>query len=202
VTRPARRSWPLALLPALLAASPAGAEPIYRWTGGDGDVHFSQGIDSVPLPRRPAAVIIGHDPPPSRGPADVTPTLGTGRVTFTPGQPIIVTTRVNDSGSVRLILDTGATHTVINPAALSALGVSHDNALRGSLVGIAGRVETTAVRVDSLEVNGARYGPLLVVSHDTGLGPERGDGLLGRDFLDQFRITIDNIAGLLTLTPR
>jgi len=41
-----------------------------------------------------------------------------------------------------------------------------------------------------------------VISHDTGFGPEKVDGLLGRDFLDKFTITIDNAAGVLTLTPK
>jgi hypothetical protein len=40
---------------------------------------------------------------------------------------------------------------------------------------------------------------MLVVSHDTGF---RGDGLLGRDFLDHFSVTIDNGAGVVTLTPK
>ena len=57
-----------------------------------------------------------------------------------------------------------------------------------------------AVRVDSIEANGARYGPLLVVSHDTGFN--QGDGLLGRDFLDHFSVNIDNAAGIVTLTPK
>jgi len=56
------------------------------------------------------------------------------------------------------------------------------------------------VRVESIEASGARSGPLLVVSHDTGFG--QGDGLLGRDFLDQFSVNIDNTAGLVTLTPK
>ncbi len=54
----------------------------------------------------------------------------------------------------------------------------------------------------SIDVSGAKYGPLGMVSHDPGFGPGREDGLLGRDFLDNFAITIDNAAGLLTLSPR
>jgi len=51
------------------------------------------------------------------------------------------------------------------------------------------------------------YGPLIVISHDTGFGLEKFglekmDGLLGRDFLDNFTITVDNAAGVLTLTPK
>ena len=53
----------------------------------------------------------------------------------------------------------------------------------------------------SIEVEGARFGPLMVVSHDSGLGSGR-DGLLGRDFLDNFIVTIDSAARVVTLTPK
>jgi hypothetical protein len=39
-----------------------------------------------------------------------------------------------------------------------------------------------------------------VVAHDVELG--QADGLLGRDFLDRFQVSIDNQAGIVTLTPR
>lgn len=176
---------------------------IYRWVDAEGDVHYSQGIDSMPVRSRASAIIIGYDRPPEPSvPSDSKPQPGIGQVRFTPGQPIIVTARINDAGSAQLMLDTGATRTLINPAVLSALGVSHANALRASLKGVTGEADVEAVRLDSIDVGGAKYGPLLVVSHDTGFGPEKGDGLLGRDYLDNFTIMIDNAAGLLTLTPK
>jgi len=162
-------------------------------------------VDSVPLRFRPRAVIIGYDRPvPPEPSAASTPGLppGAGQVKFTPGQPIMVTARINDTGSVMLMLDTGAAHTLINPAALSTLGVSYANARRASLKGVTGDADAQAVRIESLDVSGAKRGPLIVISHDTGLGPQAGDGLLGRDFLDNFTITIDNAAGVLTLTPK
>jgi hypothetical protein len=55
--------------------------------------------------------------------------------------------------------------------------------------------------VESIEVEGARFGPLMVVSHDAGLGSGR-DGLLGRDFLDNFVVTIDSSARVVTLSPK
>jgi predicted aspartyl protease len=122
------------------------------------------------------------------------------RIGFTPGQPLIVAARINGGGPARLMLDTGAARTVINPAVLQALGVSYRDARRGAIKGVTGEAEVLAVRVESLEVEGAAYGPLLVVSHDTGFG--HGDGLLGRDFLDHFTVNIDNTAGVVTLTPK
>ncbi|HEV8438541.1 MAG TPA: aspartyl protease family protein [Methylomirabilota bacterium] len=189
-------------LAALLSQPRVATAQIFRWTDADGTIHYSQGIDSVPPSRRASAVIIGHDRP-SPSPGAATPAaaqVSGGQITFTPGQPIMVTARINDAGSAQLMLDTGAARTLINPTVLAALGVSYANSQRGTLKGVTGDAEVLAVRVESLEVGGARYGPLLVVSHDTGFG--RGDGLLGRDFLDHFTVTIDNTAGLVTLRPK
>ena len=170
-----------------------------------GRSHYSQGIDSVPLSVRSRAVVVGEDrPAPSPEPA-ATPAAsapGSGQVRFTPGQPIVVAARVNGGGPVQLMLDTGAARTVIHPTALAALGVSYQGSQRGTLKGVTGDAEVEAVKVDSIEVAGVTHGPLLVISHDTGFGADRGDGLLGRDFLDHFILTIDNAGGLLTLTPK
>jgi len=119
--------------------------------------------------------------------------VGIGRVRFTPGQPIMVSVRINGATPATLMLDTGATRTVINPKVLESVGVNYRDAQRGSIRGVTGEASVLAVRVESIEASGARSGPLLVVAHDTGFG--QGDGLLGRDFLDQFSVNIDNAAG-------
>ena len=193
------------ILAAAIAALPSEpvAAQIYRWVDGQGDIHYSQGIESVPPELRESAVIIGHDrpsPPPEPSSASASDVERGAQIKFTPGQPIMVTARVNDAGSAELMLDTGAARTVINPAVLAALGVSYASPQHGKLKGVIGDADVVAVRVESLEVSGVRYGPLLVVSHDAGLG--RGDGLLGRDFLDNFTLTIDNTAGIVTLVPK
>jgi hypothetical protein len=197
----------LAVLLAGLLGSPwSAAAEIYRWIDDQGQVHYSQGMDSVPQASRSRAAAVGADrPAPSAEPAPAaagTPPEGGGQVRFTPGQPIMVAARVNGSGPVQLMLDTGAARTVISPTALTALGVSYEGSMRGTLQGVTGDAEVEAVKVDSIEVGGVKHGPLLVISHDTGFGSERGVGLLGRDFLDFFTMTIDNTAGLLTLTPK
>src|SRR5262245_33091154 len=164
----------------VFAATPALAQAaIYRWVDGAGEVHFSQGVDSVPPRYRAGAVVIGYDRPPEpSAPAPPKREPGIGQIRFTPGQPIMVNARINDSGSAQLMLDTGATRTLINPSVLNTLGVSYANAVRASLRSVTGEVEVEAVRLDSIDVGGAKYGPLLVISHDTGFGPTKGDGLL------------------------
>jgi hypothetical protein len=200
-----------ALLAPMLVPGPALAQ-MYRWTDERGQVHYSQGLESVPSRYRASAVPIGNVTPPppppaapSPGPAAAAPgktgaPTGGARIEFRPGQQIIVSARINDSASARLILDTGADTTMINPLVLAAAGVSYRTAVRGRGKGIGGTIDTLAVRVDSIEVAGAKAGPLLVTSHDADLGGS--DGLLGRDFLDHFIVTIDNQAGVLTLAPK
>lgn len=184
--------------------SPASAQ-IYRWTDERGEVRFSQGIQSVPSQFRGSAVMVSG--PSAPAPATPEPSaassapVGVARIPFTPGQPIMVTARINGGGSTQLILDTGAQGTVISPTALAALGISYRDAVRGSIKGVTGDANVLAVRIESIEVEGARVGPLLVVSHDPGLGSGR-DGLLGRDFLDNFIVTIDSSARVVTLTPK
>jgi predicted aspartyl protease len=190
------------LVPAVLGAAPDVCAQMYRWTNDLGEAHYSEGLDSVPERYRKNAQSLGYQSLPSTPPPAASPTRsdGAARIRFTPGKPIMVSARINGGGSVDLLLDTGADVTVINPWALTALGVSNRSALRGGLRGITGKADVLVVLVDSIEVSGARAGPMRVVSHDTGLG--QGDGLLGRDFLDRFTFTIDNEAGIVTLSPR
>ena len=189
------------------ALAPASAQ-IYRWTDERGNVQFSQGLQSVPSQFRSGAVIVGsptQPPPPAPAPSEPAapsaPSAGVARIPFTPGQPIVVAAKINGGGTTQLILDTGAQGTLISPTALAALGISYRNAVRGSIKGVTGDANVLAVRIESIEVDGARFGPLMVVSHDSGLGSGR-DGLLGRDFLDNFIVTIDSAARVVTLTPK
>ena len=213
------RSWRI-VAAALLALSCPGlaAAQTYRWTDDDGRTNYTQGIDSVPERHRAGARVIGVGATPvdaaagtpaaapspaasaAPGAAPRSPGVPPARITFVPGQPIMVNARINGSGTAQLMLDTGAQVTVINPRALAAFGVSMREAQRGTLQGVTGSTDTLAVQLESLEVATARVGPLMVVSHDS--GPGTGDGLLGRDFLDRFTVNIDNTAGVVTLTPK
>ena len=188
-------------------AAPGSAQ-IYRWTDERGEVRFSQGINSVPPQARGGAVMMSTPgqpapsaPTPADTPSDTGIPAGAARIPFTPGRPIMVSARINGGGTTQLILDTGAQGTVISPTALAALGISYRNAARGSIRGVTGETSVLAVRIESLEVEGARFGPLMVISHDAGLGSGT-DGLLGRDFLDNFIVTIDSSSRVVTLTPK
>jgi predicted aspartyl protease len=182
----------------------ASSAKMYRWTDEQGGTHYSQGIYSVPERFRSKALLLTYPERPAAPAATSSPVEGAAsqgtRIPFTPGKPIMVSARINGGGSAQLMLDTGASVTVINPRVLAGMGIGSREALRGSVKGATGSADVLFIPVESIEVGGARSGPLRVAAHDVDLG--QGDGLLGRDFLDQFTVNIDSTAGVVTLSPK
>ncbi len=108
-----------------------------------------------------------------------------------------VDVRINGSARAHLRLDTGADGTVIAPRVLEAAG-----AIR--------RPRTTVV-LRGVTHDGGDGGPHkcqypgrdpcdAVAAHEIEM--VEGDGLLGRDFLDQFNWSVDNVAGRVTLSTK
>ena len=182
-------------------ARPARAQ-IYRWTDEQGNSHYSQGLDSVPERFRAAARPLVPERAPAPATSGAAPRESTSTVIpFTPGKRIYADARVNETTSVRLILDTGADRTVIAPRALVAAGASTRAAGPGGTIrGATGTADVEIYSIDSLQVGNARVGKMVVVSHD--INEPDTDGLLGRDFLDQFKVTIDSASGHVTLGPK
>jgi predicted aspartyl protease len=193
----AMRSLP-ALLPIAIIAigASSGSAQIYRWVDEKGIVHYSEGVDSVPHRLRGTAARLPYQ----RVPAE-TITVGAGGETiieFTPGAPIFLTARVNGTADARLILDTGADRTVIAPRALARAGVIPGPAVaQGRIRSATGAADVNAYDIESLRVGNATVTRLQVISHDIDV-PE-ADGLLGRDFLERFKVTLDGAAGRVVL---
>jgi predicted aspartyl protease len=101
---------------------------------------------------------------------------------------------------LRLMVDTGADRTVISPAAAARTGLGADTERQVRVLGVTGSALAGELMVAQMEVAGARVGPLRVLVLDT--PADALDGLLGRDVLDYFTLTVDGIAGRATLTPR
>jgi predicted aspartyl protease len=186
-----------------LALAPAAHAQLYRWADENGETHFGQGVESVPERYRSRARAVGTvDPPPApSGPAVATVADGVTRIAFAPGRSIMVIARINGRAPVQLMLDTGASRTTISPAALVGLGVTYRDAPKVEIRGVTGTASAYLVGLESLEVGGARVGPLRVLSHDAQMGGG-AQGLLGRDFLSYFRVTIDNARGQVELAPK
>ena len=170
------------LLGLLLLPGPALAQ-VYRWEDEQGTIHYTNPSMSPPP----------SDQAPSASPQGIT------RISFIPGSQILVSATINGAGPVTLILDTGSDRTVVAPSALWRLGVPTGNTPRAEIKGVTGTSPVDLVWVTSVEVGDAAVGPLLIIAHDADL--RQADGLLGRDFLVNFTVTIDPKEGVVTLTP-
>lgn len=102
--------------------------------------------------------------------------------------------------ALRLIVDTGADRTLISPAAMARAGYDPSGGTPVQVMGVTGTAAATLVRVSRLDVGGLSLGPLSVVVHP--LAAEGVDGLLGRDVLDAFTVTVDAASRRALLIPR
>ncbi len=110
----------------------------------------------------------------------------------------VVTTRFNGEIPARLVVDTGATSTVISPALARRLGLRVRTDPPVIVRGVTGTAEAGWASVQEIEVGGRRAGPIQVVVHDAVPG---ADGLLGMNFLGSFRVEILAEGPSLTLSP-
>lgn len=186
--------------------APAAAQPLYTWTDESGVVHYTAHPWSIPLKYRPVDLPPQPPVPTPSTAAEPTPTIIGSKtatvVQFTPGEPIVVTARLNGV-PMTLLLDTGADRTLVSPAAAARAGYERTIVPGGSsvrILGVTGSVVAAQVIVPVLDIAGASLGPLWLIVHDAGLAGV--DGLLGRDVLDAFTVTIDAAAGRATLIPR
>ena len=180
----------------LLAGGSAEAQ-LYRWTDGEGVDHYTADLQSIPAQFRDRAQEIGA---PTPGPVvPVEPATPGGTVIpYTSGSPLVVDGAVNGV-AVKLLVDTGAERTLITPAAMTRAGVDFANGTPVKIRGVTGDGSAMLVTT-SLDVAGSHVGDVPVVVHT--LGNQGVDGLLGRDVLDGFTVTVDAASRRAVLTPR
>ncbi len=112
-----------------------------------------------------------------------------------PERPLIfVDAHVNQQDSFQFILDTGASHTVISPNLAMQMGIEGDNS--AAAMGAGGAVQNSIANIASLSVGHVCVEKMMVLIADifSGLGQAVGseiDGILGYDFLNQFKLVID-----------
>jgi hypothetical protein len=195
------RPWTIAFILFFMLLPALALGDIYYWMDDQGSQHYTTRLESIPEPYRSKAIPLSLPTSPPV-PPEITPRpspKGLTKIPFTPGSPVLVSVKINGGGPITLILDTGADRTMVAPSALSRLGISFENALRGVVKGVTGASYAEAVWVNSVEIEEARVGPLLIIAHDADL--KGADGLLGRDFLANFNVTIDSKERVVTLAP-
>ena len=182
------------LLPTLVSAQ------VYRWEdNSDGTLHFTNTYERIPEPQRSQVGPPLPVPPEPVAPPPASPSGAVTRIPYTPGSPIVVNASIGGAGSVTLILDTGADRTMVSPGALGRLGIAFADGQPAQIKGVTGTTQGSILQVASVEIGQAKVAPLRIIVHDADL---KADGLLGRDFLEHFTVTIDSKERQVTLAPK
>ena len=115
------------------------------------------------------------------------------------GSKVIVSVNFNNRTAANLLLDTGASRTMISSRIAKTLRLQSLGSGRG--YGIGGVVNVSTARVESVKLGEMERQNLLVMIHDFSPDPSY-EGLLGFDFLSHFHMSLDLQKALLVLTPR
>ena len=187
-----RRSLLYTLLFLVVGTVPAAAQ-VYRWTDDDGVVNLTTDESRIPEKYRDRTDKLEASP---RDVVD-SPSAAAPTLQATPGSALVTDAIVNGI-PFTLLVDTGAARTVIAPAVLLRAGIDPTRGRPIGLVGVGGSVKAIEVVVPRIDLAGVQLGPTSIVALEIpGL---TADGLLGRDVLEHFVLTVDPMRGKATLT--
>jgi clan AA aspartic protease (TIGR02281 family) len=165
---------------------------MYKWVDEEGKTHYTDNVFNIPkqsLPEVRTYEELGGDS--SSGGEITLKKLRSGYVAVV---------KLNALHTVNLVVDTGASITLISPSALEKAGIA---LLTGRSVTVRtanGEAKADLAKVDSITVGDFKRGPFDVVAHDAELGD--ADGLLGMDFLGAYRVEILSLGPTLKLSPQ
>ena len=193
------------LLLILILVSGSQAADFFRWIDQHGVVHFTDNVHNIPESRRSTAVRIkGQEParpaaPPKSSPA----TAAKASIPFEKrGQVVVVEVMLNKSVPVRLVVDTGATYTMISAATAKELNIDAQRAQRTMPFQTAnGVIQAPLANLESVIVGGMEIKNLTAAIHDA-VPSAQVAGLLGLNFLSNFRLDIDTEKGILHLEKK
>ena len=184
----------------MLPGAPAVHGQLYKWRDSQGKVHFSDTLDTVPPASR--HTVEEKNSPPVR-PTPTAPT--TTQAAPAPGGykiplhrergGLFVDVLFNHTVTARLLLDTGATDTVLSPQVAQQLRLDTQNADIIPVMTANGPTLVAALQIASMSVGKATAYNVEVSVHPTG----QPGGLLGMSFLNNFQFSIQK--DHLVLTP-
>lgn len=118
------------------------------------------------------------------------------------GNNIIVALTINGQGPFDIVLDTGASKTLIDPALLERVGGKHTGKTV-PMSGVAGKIlQSPIYMMDELSLSGARVSTISVLGNRIdALSMFNIHGLLGQDFLNHFVVNINTATKVITLDP-
>lgn len=116
------------------------------------------------------------------------------------GSLFVVTVHVNGTRPAKMILDTGASHTILSHAVARDLGLWALNRPASMTMHTAGgSVQADVLPIASITIGGAVVRNIEAVIHDLPESPPDIEGLLGLNVLHHFTVTLDTARSRLLL---
>jgi len=111
---------------------------------------------------------------------------------------VVVPVFLNGQGPFRLLLDTGATHSILSTAVADQLKIPTSSS--GALITAGGSVPVTVRVIEVVQIGPVRIGKTTIVVSDAEiLRTLHVDGVIGADYLKLFRISIDYAHHVLSI---
>ena len=118
------------------------------------------------------------------------------------GHLFVVTVKLNGEQDARLIVDTGASHSIVSHRLAIELGLYSDTTMGIATINtVGGSVQAPLARMKSIRLAEAEVRDSVVVIHDLPDSPAGVEGLLGLSALRQFQVTLDPTRKVLSLQP-
>jgi clan AA aspartic protease (TIGR02281 family) len=191
-------SLALLLGPAVLAAE------FYRWVDENGVLHITDNLHNVPPNQRGNAGRIHGGEPPRRAETEKRPTPGKASIPIEKlGQVVVIQATLNNKQSGKFIVDTGASYTMISSALARDLSIvtGGQNQPTMPFQTANGLIQAPLTNLESIAVGGIEIKNLTAAVHDA-VPDTQIAGLLGLNFLSNFKIDIDTQKGLLHLEKK
>lgn len=179
-----------------------GAE-YYRWVDQNGVVHFTDSLHNIPEIQRGKVGRIQSVEPSKNQPPPAAPLPSKASIPFEKqGQVVIVEVTLNKKAAGKFVVDTGASYTMISSAVAKELEIDTEQNRRTAPFQTAnGIIQAPLVSLESITLGGMEIRNLTAAVHDI-LPDSRVAGLLGLNFLTNFRMDIDTQKGVLHLEKK
>ena len=181
----------------------AQAAEYYRWVDDSGVLHITDNLHNVPQTQRAAANRLqAQESPRSREPEIKPPPKKASIPLEKHGQVAIIQATLNNKRSAKFVVDTGASYTLISSALARELSIDvGQNPKTLPFQTANGLIQAPVTNLESITVGGLEISNLPAAVHDAVPDPEVA-GLLGLNFLSNFRMDIDTQKGMLYLEKK
>ena len=191
------------ILAVWVAIAPLGAAEYYRWVDENGVLHITDNLHDVPPKQREGANRIQTKESPRAPAPEIKPATHKASIPFErSGNVVIVPVTLNNRQTVNLVVDTGASFTLISQSLARDLDIDLSRNPKTMPFHTAnGVVDAPLTTLDSIAIGGMEIKNLTAAVHDA--TPDiHAAGLLGLNFLSNFRMDIDTQKGVLHLEKK